>query len=152
MSDIYRRAIKCAKEKSQNDPGTFSGGFDIMKKWQETQTGQKRPEEYYTSGYGIMREWQREHGPAPKQEEKPFSNGFDIVKKFQRGKQPKVRKKESQLKANVANLTVREMYSDMVGKSLNAEQTNKLHNIINRTPEFHAFHDKLTEAFKKLKS
>lgn len=91
-SDVYRGAVKCAKEKSQNDPHAFSGGFDIMKKWQETQTGHKRPEDYYTSGFGIVRQWQRQHGPRPVHEDKPFSGGFDIMKKFQRGKQPKIRK------------------------------------------------------------
>lgn len=84
---LYLFAVKAAKEKSQNQPGYFSGGFDIMKKLYEQQSGRKLKEApgYYTGGYGIVRKWQREHGTSPsKTKPTSFQGGFSIVKEWQK--------------------------------------------------------------------
>jgi len=82
--DYYRGVVHLArKRKNQNKP--FSGGFDIMKKFQEQQTGRKI-DPGYSGGFNLLQRWQkkRQKGkvPAP-------SRGFDIVRVWQRKKEEK---------------------------------------------------------------
>lgn len=72
----YRKAVRFARKCNQNKP--FPGGFDIMKKFQEQQTGRKI-DPGYSGGFNILQRWQKQRGktPAP-------SRGFDIVRKWQR--------------------------------------------------------------------
>ena len=84
--DFFQQVVRCAREKT----GPYSGGFDILKKWQREQTGQKDDAEYYTSGFDIVRKWQKEHGTQPRvpgqKKDTPVPGGFDIVRHFQKTK------------------------------------------------------------------
>lgn len=120
---MFRRCVRAAQEKA------FSGGFDIMRKFQKkerkkqkskskskskskTAQGQNDPKKYYgkrrmmeelkvqnrapkrhpdpeaySDGFGMLRQWQREHGAEPSYHvdpAEPFTGGFDIVRKWQR--------------------------------------------------------------------
>lgn len=65
----YRQIVRMAKERSLSEP--FSGGFDIMKKFQESQTGHKS-DTGYSGGFNILQRWQK---GQPSSE----SDGFDAM-------------------------------------------------------------------------
>lgn len=58
---LYLKAVKLARARSQNDPGYFTGGFDIVKKIFKYQDGKTKssPNSYETGGFDIMKKWQR---------------------------------------------------------------------------------------------
>ena len=46
---------------------------------------QNDPSSYFTGGFSIMKDWQKEHGTAkPKNPTTYQTGGFDIMKKFQK--------------------------------------------------------------------
>lgn len=76
--DFYRSVVRLAKNKVGD---AFSGGFDIMQQFQKKELEKQRKKnkksdgkktkgehpdpEYYSSGFDILRKWQRQHGARP---------------------------------------------------------------------------------------